>query len=296
MTLTPKQLAEHNAGLGGSDAPKYANLDFDLWREKIGDAPVTVYDPERAYWGRELEPVVRNWLAEKLGREITQLPTQVHPEWHWLIGHLDGVLEDTTPAEGVEVKCADKLYAHEWGEVETDQVPIRHVLQCHHYMLITGIRRFHLAALLGGNSGRHYVIDYDPELARLLLERAKLFWAHVVARKAPTPITLDQVSYLYPSSQESIIKATPRVLEDFNQLTTLRRDEARAARAADEYEVKVKAYMGSAAILADPRGRKLATWRQQDAKRFDFQAFQRDHGDLAAQYRATSSFRVFRLK
>ena len=30
MTLTPVQLLEHNQGLGGSDAPRYAHLDFDL--------------------------------------------------------------------------------------------------------------------------------------------------------------------------------------------------------------------------------------------------------------------------
>lgn len=301
MTLTPEQLAEHNAGLGGSDSPRYANMDFDLWREKIGDAPPRERPRDaRMEWGSRLEPVVRDWLAEKLRSEILPVKTQHHPSLPWMLGHLDGMvrakdLDQNEFFEGVEVKCSDKLYAHEWGETGTDLVPIRHVLQVHHYMLVTSMPRFHIAVLLGGNTPRHYVIEYDHELGELLLARAKVFWQHVVTRTPPPAVTSSHVEYLYPHSQESIVKANETVLDAFNMLTQLRRQEARAKKSADEIEVKVKAFMGAAAILADPRGRKLATWREQQREYLNTNALTLAHPELAEQFRRTSQFRVFRL-
>lgn len=298
MTLTPDQLKEHNEGLGGSDAPRYAHMDFDLWREKIGDAPVTLYDPERAAWGSRLEPVVRDWLAEELGREICNHPTVHHAELPWLVGHLDGITREPQldAAEGVEIKTTDKLYAHEWGEAGTDAVPIRHVLQVHHYMMITAIRRFHLAVLLGGNHARRYVIEYDPELARMLLERAIAFWQHVTTRTPPAPTELEHVAYLYPTARESLVKASESIVDAIGMLERFRREEAKACRAADEIEVQVKAFMGNCTVLTDAKGHKLATWRQQARDYTDVRMLSHDHADLVAQYRATSNFRVFRLR
>lgn len=297
MTLTPEQLKEHDEGLGGSDAPRYAHMNFDLWREKIGDAPPREIG-ERGDWGSRLEPAVRDWLAEQLGREICNLPTVHHAELPWLIGHLDGITREPQldAAEGVEIKTADRVYEQEWGEVGTDEVPIRHVLQVHHYMLCTAIRRFHLAVLLGGNHARRYVIDYDPELARMLLERAKAFWHHVTTRTPPTPTTLDHVDYLYPTSRESLIKASTTIVDAIGLLNVFRRQESTARRAAEEVEVQVKTFMGNSAVLTDAKGHRLATWRQQGRDYTDLRTLGRDHPDLVAQYRTTSNFRVFRLR
>jgi putative phage-type endonuclease len=300
MTNTDKLHYERRTGLGGSDALAYCGKDprctpLDLYREKLGEAPPRE-DTERTAWGRRLEPVVLDWLADELGRRIDTSPdytfrSSVHP---MLIGHLDGVTAE--PREGVEIKTADKFMAAEFGEAGTDLVPVRYVLQCMHYMLVTGLRRFHLAALIGGNEGRHYVIDWDQELADMLIERAEMFWAHVEGRIPPDPQTLTDADYRWPTSVEKFLKAPETILASVGNLRDLRRVEHEAASKADAIELSLKAFMGEHALLTDDTGHKLATWRQQSRERFDAKRFTLDHPDLAAQYRTSSTFRVFLLK
>jgi putative phage-type endonuclease len=301
MTLTPEQLAEHNSHLGGSDAYPATGKDprkslVDLYREKIGEPPRWAPRPNaRMDWGVRLEPIVADWLAEELGRAIVPYPQTRNPDYPYMVAHLDGVLVGGPPREGVEIKTCDKLAAQEFGEVGTDEIPVRYVLQVTHYMIVTNIRRFHVGVLVGGNDARHYVVNFDPELARMLIDAEANFWDCVLTRTIPEPTTLDDADYIWPGSQEKIIRANDDILEAVTALTLARREEARAAREADEIEVSVKAYMGANAILADKRGRKLVTWRSQGRDRFDLKTFTQQHADLAAMYRTSSSYRVFRL-
>lgn len=299
--LTPAQLTEHNSGIGGSDAFTVAlpSQDrnrslLDVWREKTGNAPKRRED-ERMSWGSRLEPAVRGWASEQLGREIVK-PTETfrHPEYPFLIGHLDGIVNGGAAREGLEVKCTDRFLADEYGD-EIDAVPIRHVLQCTHYMNITGMRRFYLAALIGGNEPRMYRLDYDPVIAAKLLEREREFWHMVEARTPPAPTTLADVDFCWPTSRESVVRANDSTTIAVQQYARLRAAERKAAREAEELEVGIKAYMGGNAILADARGRKLLTWRSQEREHVNLIDLRRDHPDLIAQYRTTRSFRLFRL-
>lgn len=187
MTLTPEQLEARNVGLGGSEALAYCGKDprcspLQLYLRKIGEAGEKPEEDARQNWGHRLEPVVRDWLAEEIGREIV-VPTQtlVHPAMPFMFGNLDGVSDDV----GIEIKTGDKFMAQEFGELETDAVPIRYVLQVTHYMVVTGFKRFHIGALLGGNDARHYIVDFDPELGDMLVARARRSGA--TSRRASRP-------------------------------------------------------------------------------------------------------------
>lgn len=305
MTITPEQRKDRQEGLGGSDALAYCGEDphkspIDLYREKTEPLPAEVYDPRRD-WGNRLEPVIRDWLQDELKRPITLPPEKAprHAKYPFLIGHLDGVLFDAKAPEGVEIKSADKLLAQAYGEVETDKVPIRHVCQVMHYMMVMPeIRQFHIAVLLGGNDSRHYVVQYDADLAAVLLARALRFWEQVVTRTVPAAKTFDDCKYLWPRSQEIALKATDHMIETIQKLEALRKRERTACHEADELEVEVKSFMGTASQLIGPGvvNHMLATWRSQERNIVNLKALEGDHPDLVAQYRHTSSHRVFRLR
>lgn len=303
MSLTPEQREERTAGLGGSDALAYCGKDprctpLDLYFQKTEPTavPEPVKEDPRKDWGSRLEPVVRDWLSEQIGRRIhpggklyrsTELP--------FLIGHLDGITEN--PMEGCELKTADKFMAAEFGDVGTDQVPVRYILQVTHYMIVTRLRRFHLGALIAGNDARHYVIDYDPDLAAMMIERATGFWRHVETHTPPDPVTLADTDRRWPQSHERTVVATDAVIHAVGELNSLRAAQAEAEKKADAIEVTLKAFMGDADVLADMgQHRALATWRTQTRERFDVKGFGKEHPDMLEQYRASSSFRVFRLK
>lgn len=301
--LTDRQREQRIEGLGGSEALAYCGKDprcspLQLYLRKVGEAGERPEEDARQNWGHRLEPVVREWLGEELGHQvIVPEETYVSAALPFMFGNLDGyVVPHLQAHEGVEIKTGDKFTADEFGEVETDAVPIRYVLQCTHYMVVTGFRRFHLGALLGGNDARHYVIDYDAELAAMLTDRARAFWAQVQARTPPDPSTLHDADKRWPRSSELAVTATPGVILALEELKKLRAAEKQAGEQADQTELTLKAYMGEAASLTDAQGRRLATWKSQSRESLDTKALIADHPDLAAEYRRVSSFRVFRLK
>lgn len=303
MTLTAQNREERQAGLGGSDALAYSGKDprktpLELYLEKTGEDPHPRdqdVDEPRKDWGNRLEPVVRDWLSEQLGRKIfTSNRTYRSTEYPFMVGHVDGMVQ--SPMEGVEIKTADKFQQAEFGEVDTDQVPIRYVLQCTHYMVVTRLRRFHLGALIAGNDARHYVIDYDDELANMLIERARSFWKHVETKTPPDPVTLADTALRWPQSHGLTVVANEAMVHAVSELKKKRLLQAELEAQNDATEVTLKAFMGDAAALIDAHHNVLATWRTQSTNRFNISTFTAAYPDLAAQFRKTSEYRVFRLK
>ena len=265
--LSDSELAERQTGLGGGDAMAYSGIDprktlVQLYEEKTRDV-IREDAGERADWGSRLEPVVRSWLEEEIGKVIYK-PVSMYrsAEVPMMIGHLDGVT-DGPDAEGVEIKTTDKYMAREFGEVGTDEIPVRYVLQVTHYMVVTGLKRFHIGALIGGNQARHYVVDFDPELAGQLIQRARLFWSYVEQLKPPEPANLEDAKLRWPRSAECIIKAPDTIMHAVNELKQLRSQQRQVQMQADSIELSVKSFMREAAILADESGHQLATWREQ---------------------------------
>ena len=209
MTLTPEQLAARVQGLGGSEALAYCGKDprcspLQLYLRKTGEAGERPEEDARQQWGNRLEPVVRDWLAEQIRQPIFQPAHTIHSTtMPFMFGNLDGMTEDAV----VEIKTGDKFTSHEFGDVSTDQVPVRYVLQTTHYMIVTGLKRCHLGALLGGNDARHYVIDYDADLAAMLIDRASKFWRQVEARTPPDVTTLHDADKRWPKSTEPSSRA-----------------------------------------------------------------------------------------
>lgn len=303
MALTALQLATRVEGLGGSEALAYCGKDprcssLQLYLRKVGEAgerPLSLETDPRIDWGVRLEPVIRDWLSEQLGVMITvPQETMVSEAYPYLFGNLDGVIVDRH--EGVEIKTGDKFTAADFGEVETDQVPVRYVLQVHHYMLVTGLKRFHLAALLGGNDARHYVIDYDADLADVMLARAQAFWQRVKERNPPDPVNLHDADKRWPESKRNAIVATSTISHAVAELKGLRKESKVLNDRADDVELTLKAFMGDSDTITDEKGRMLATWRSQTRESFDQRAFNESYPQLMAQFRRVSSFRVFRIK
>lgn len=293
-------LAGRHEGLGASEALAYCGRDprctpLQLYLRKIGEAGEKPEEDQRQEWGHRLEPVVRDWLSEKLCVPIiANPPRKVCAEHPFLFAHLDGDIPSLR--ELAEIKTADKYTAAEFGELETDQVPIRYVLQCTHQLIVTGYRRAHLGALIGGNDARHYVIEYDPELAAMLIQRASAFWAHVESRTPPEVTTLHDADKRWPRSAERAVTASAAVILALDEIKTLRLAEKESAAKADAAELTLKSFMGEADTLTDAQGRRLASWKSQTRESFDQKAFAEAHPDLAAQFRRISNFRVFRLR
>lgn len=268
---------------------------MQLYLRKIGEAGESPEEDSRQEWGHRLEPVVRDWLAEQLGKVIVPNPPRaISKTIPFLFAHLDGEIPEDQ--ELIEIKTADKFLSQEFGELDTDQVPVRYVLQCMHAMIVTGYQRAHLGALLGGNDARHYVIEYDADLAAMLIERARRFWQHVERREPPEVVNLHDADKRWPRSSERAVIASTEIVLAIEQLKAMRAAEKVAAEKADATELTLKVFIGDADTLTDAAGRRLASWKTQSRESFDTKAFTECNPELAAQFRKVSNYRVFRIK
>ena len=93
---------------------------------------------------------------------------------------LDTILDKcrTVVDAGRGVECKNRNYFNhgEWGEPGTDEVPLEVTAQVHWSMRVTGLPRWDVAVLLGGNRLGIYHLEYDEELAQQLwLKLAEAF-------------------------------------------------------------------------------------------------------------------------
>lgn len=187
-------LAERRTGIGGSDAAATVGLDpwktaFDVYLEKTGQiAPENLDEVERVRFGKIMEAPIADEYARRYGVKVRRRNQILrHPKYPWMLANVDRLIDGQR--RGLEIKTVDLLaYRNgEWGAEGTDEVPEHYLLQCKHYMLVTGYEQWHLAACVGGNRLVVYEINRDPELDEMLIEGESAFWDCVVRGHAPEP-------------------------------------------------------------------------------------------------------------
>jgi putative phage-type endonuclease len=218
--LTEAQVAERWTGLGGSDAapalgmsPWKTPLELFLEKREHREAP----DTERMMLGRELEPVIRTLYARRTGRTV-RLPswTLRHPQYPWMIAHLDGATDDRRIFEAKNV--AHDLF---WGPSGSDEIPEHYHYQVQHYLAVTGFEVCDVAALIAGCELRIYTLQADREVQEALIEGEQEFWSKVQANTPPpvnytAPNALELVRRLHPGTNGQTLIANAE-LEDWRR-------------------------------------------------------------------------------
>lgn len=289
MSLTKRQLAARARGIGGSEMlaalgkdPRCSRL--ELYKQKLGELPRPDLDDEpRVRFGTLLEPVIRKEFERRIGHKvIVPRQTLVHADAP-IVAHPDGWIPALN--EGLEVKTADKFEAEEFGEADSDQVPVRYLVQCTTYMLVTNATKWHLAVLIGGNDYRTYVIPRDEQIADAVLAGAREFWTHIENRDPPNPETPEDVKLRWPKDLGTTIKATPEIVEACMLLNDAKRDLGVAELREGGLKMQVQQFMREHAQLVDDSGKLLATWRtNKSSKKYDVKRLLADHPALMALY------------
>lgn len=211
--------AERRTGVGGSDSPILAGLSpygtpFSLYLEKRGDTPPS-FDPDNRYTraGRAFESVIAHMYSEETGLKLRRNNrTLRHPDMPWLMGHIDR--EIVGQRKGLEIKNVSPQIGYRWGRSgDPDGVPEYYLPQVHHYLLVTGLPAWDVAAYFGGADLRIYTIERDPEWDDIIAANATRFWhEHVIAGVPPEidpthPTTLPLLARLYPGTDGTTIDA-----------------------------------------------------------------------------------------
>jgi putative phage-type endonuclease len=195
-------LEQRRHGIGGSDAAAALGLSpwktpLSLYLEKTGDAR-PFRDNESMLWGRVLEPAIRAEYTRRTGIACASGAQLTHPKYPWMRATLDGLSNERQPRV-VEIKTARTDRG--WGEPGTDDVPQTYLLQCVHYMVVTGAQLADIALLVGGQDFRIYTVQRNAALADLVVEGEHDFWQHVQRREPPEAKTLAEINMRYRQSQ-----------------------------------------------------------------------------------------------
>lgn len=271
--LTAAQLAERTKGIGGSDAAAVLGLSRfktqrQLYHEKRGEYPLGLDESpesEVIWWGRALEPIVRQKYAEKTGRTVRVPPGTLHHHSHdFMLAHIDGFSTEpgTKPIEpancrGYEGKTA--MLSTGWGEEGTDEIPRDYLIQVHHYLAVTGFPVFDVCCLIGRRF-KAYEVPRDEEMVGMLIEAERAFWERV-RNGDPPPLdfehktALDVTKKLHPGTNGMRVVASADAINWRAQLEAANKALAAAKATADAMKARLLEEMGDAALLAFPDGK-----------------------------------------
>lgn len=303
VVTIPRDDNDRRSGIGASEsAPIVLGVDrfgrsaADVYAAKVLDDRKTSSPNQALQRGNLLEPAVVAWYAAETGNVPTHtgpkqrtIRSAAHP---WMFATPDGLLPDRV----VEAKTS--MRRDGWGEPGTNEIPLEYLIQAHHQMLCTNLRLVDLPVLFGSFEFALFVVPFEQELADMIVSETGKFWTDNVLAKVPPPSrTVGDAEILYRRDTGAVQVATPDLAEAMAQLRaakeTLRAAEAAEAALAEQ----VKAAMADAAILVDPDGTKLATWKNnKPSLSFDVAQFRADHPATFTQYqRERPGARVFRV-
>ena len=114
--------------IGGSDAPVILGVSkwktpFRLWQEKVGlIAPDDLSDNERVHFGTVLEDIVAREFAERTGKKVRRVNDRIQKKDEpFLVAQID---RRVVGGGILECKTTDAAMIREWGEEDTDNIPL----------------------------------------------------------------------------------------------------------------------------------------------------------------------------
>ena len=201
---------ERRKYIGGSDIAAIMGMSrwktpLKLWLEKTGECePVDLSKVEAVQLGSELEEFVAQKFSKETGKQVRkQSKMYVHKDYPFMAAHVDRLITGTD--EILECKTCGSHKKDEW---EGEDIPQEYVLQVIWYLGITGKKKAYIAVLIGGQSFKYKMIEFDKELFETMIDMAKDFW-NCVQTKTPPALTPDDnalLSEIFAKPNEEIIE------------------------------------------------------------------------------------------
>ncbi|HZK34143.1 MAG TPA: YqaJ viral recombinase family protein [Bacillota bacterium] len=292
-------LEQRRRGIGGSDAAAIAGLNpwrspIEVYLDKVGEMPEQE-DNERMYWGRVLEDVVAREFTARTGKRVRRRNAILHHAKHdFMIANVDRLL--VGEGVGLECKTTSEYAKDQWAD---DEVPDMYILQCQHYMAVTGFKGWWIAVLIGGNEFVYKYIERDQDIIDYLIQIESEFWGMVQNKVPPAVDGSDSsdivLKMLYPEAEPETETILPAEAEDLiGQYETAIADEKGAKYRKDEASNKLKALLGT--YETGKAGDRLVTWKTVKSNRLDSNALKKAHPDIYIEFAKESSYRRFLIK
>ena len=287
------------SGIGGSDAGAICGMNpyssaMKVFKDKTSEE-VEEQDNEAIRIGHDLEDYVAQRFMEATGLKVRKSNFMYRSVEHpFMIADVDRLVvgEDA----GLECKTASAYNADKWAD---GNIPLHYLMQCYHYMEVTGKRTWYIAAVILGREFTYRKLEWDDELISRLIAIEDDFWNNHVAKNViPSPDgskVCDEVieQYFHTAKKASTIE-----LVGFDEKLS-RREEilgfiAELQEEQKQIEQEVKLFMQDNERANSERYR--VTWSNVNSMKLDTSRIKSEKPEIYADYAKASSYRKFTVK
>ena len=133
------------SGIGGSDAGTICGLNpysspMKVYQDKVSET-ISDEDNESMRQGRDLEEYVARRFMEATGLKVRRSNMMYRSEEHpFMLADVDRLVVGQDA--GLECKTASAFNADKWKD---GQIPAHYLVQCYHYMAVTGRKEWYIA-------------------------------------------------------------------------------------------------------------------------------------------------------
>ncbi len=286
-------------GIGGSDAGAICMVNpysspMKVYRDKTCDVPEEQSN-EAIRQGNDLENYVAMRFMEATGLKVHRSNYMYRStENPFMIADVDRLVSGEDA--GLECKTASAYNADKWKD---GGIPIHYVMQCYHYMAVTGKRTWYIAAIILGQKFVYRKLVWNDELIEKLTAMEKDFWEnHVAAGVLPAPDGSDVCNeilneYFHSERKGSSISLTgfddklDRRAEIMEQISRLQQEQ-------NSIEQEIKLYMQDNEFAASDNYR--VSWSSVETTRLDTKRIREEQPEIYRDYAKQAVSRRFQIK
>lgn len=286
-------------GIGGSDAGAICGLNpysspMSVYYDKIRE-DVKETDNEAMRQGRDLEDYVARRFMEATGKKVRRANAIFQHEAHpFMLANVDRMVAGEHA--GLECKTANSFQSSRWKDGE---IPAHYLIQCFHYMAVTGAEAWYLAVVILGREFQYRRIPRDEEIIENLIRIESDFWNnHVQAGVIPEPDGSGSCEEIlkkyYPAANRQTILLPESLNQHLKRREELLELTKRLQTEQKQIEQEVKLYMKENEAAAGNLYR--VTWSNVEAVKLDTKRLKAEQPEIYRKYCIESMTRRFTVR
>lgn len=291
-TSNDNWLKLRKAGIGGSDAAAILGMTpwkspYQLWLEKTGEVEAEdISTKEVVHFGHVLEQVVADEFCQRADKLVRRCGVYRMKDYPFIQGSFDRLLvgEDA----GLECKTTNSFARTEWDE---GKIPPAYYVQCQHYMMVSGLPRWYIACLVGGNHFVMHTIERDEEDIKALLKAEVDFWHkvenHIMPEVDGSTSCKEALSRKYPGGNKETIVLPSDSVKLLNRLDELKESEKSIKGQIAEIQNKFCSMLGDYEIgtVGDDEDARTVKWQTVAGRvTVDTKRLKKEQPDIFAKY------------
>jgi putative phage-type endonuclease len=221
LTIISPEQHDRTKFVGGSDISSILGINpyrsgLDCWLDKVQPDTRPDSDNPATRRGKRMEPVILEWAREDYGLDVQHRNRRFQDS---AVPFFASEIDAETTVDGepvnVEVKTVHPFLGREWGEQESDGMPLHYLAQSQWGLGVTG-RNLCVVFAGVGDELRRYFVERDDALIDLMRYEAEQFWRGYVETRLRPDIdpnhtrVFETLKRLYPGTNGEAVTATPQ--------------------------------------------------------------------------------------